>query len=69
MTGAGAWDTSGCFLEDPLAVPWAVVDYLAEQLDIENASVIERYTDRKPTAYEYSWEIRKRHGYREFDDP
>ncbi|MFA7764358.1 Tn3 family transposase [Streptomyces sp. NRRL S-448] len=56
-------------LEDPLAVPWEVVDYLAEQLDVEDASVIKRYTDRKPTAYEHSWEIRRRYGYREFDDP
>lgn len=31
--------------------------------------MIKRYTDRKPTAYEHSWEIRKRYGYREFDDP
>jgi hypothetical protein len=31
--------------------------------------VTKRYTERKPTAYEHSWEIRRRYGYREFDDP
>ena len=56
-------------LDDPLAVPWEVIDYLAEQLGIPDSSVIKRYTERKPTAYEHSWEIRKRYGYREFDDP
>ncbi|MEZ0070863.1 DUF4158 domain-containing protein [Planotetraspora sp. GP83] len=60
----------GRFLtDDPLAVPWEVVDYLAGQLGIEDASVVKRYTERKPTAYEHSWEIRERYGYHEYDDP
>ncbi|WLQ69231.1 Tn3 family transposase [Streptomyces glycanivorans] len=59
----------GRFLEDPLDVPWEVVDYLAGQLGIEDASCVKRYTERKPTAYEHSWEIRRRYEYREYEDP
>ena len=33
----------GLFLEDPLDVPWVVVDHLAEQLGIEDSSVVKRY--------------------------
>jgi hypothetical protein len=33
----------GLFLEDPLAVPWPVVDYLAEQLGIADPSQVKRY--------------------------
>jgi TnpA family transposase len=59
----------GLFLEDPLAVPWPVVDYLAEQLGVEDASVVKRYTDRQMTAYEHAWEIRDAYGYQVFEDP
>ena len=31
-------------------------------------SVIKRYTERQPTAYEHSWEIRAAYGYRDFAD-
>ena len=48
----------GLFLEDPLAVPWPVVEHLAAQLDIEDPSVVKRYTERLKTAYEHAWEIR-----------
>lgn len=34
----------GLFLEDPLTVPWRVVEHLAEQLGIEDVSQIKRYT-------------------------
>lgn len=52
----------GRFLtDDPLAVPWEVVDYLAGQLGIQDASEVKRYTDRPKTAYDHSWEIRKRY--------
>jgi hypothetical protein len=36
----------GLFLEDPLAVPWPVVDYLAEQLGIGDASQVKKYAER-----------------------
>ncbi|MGW0595410.1 DUF4158 domain-containing protein [Streptosporangium sp. NPDC002607] len=39
----------GLFLEDPLNVPWPVVDYLAEQLGIGDASVVKKYAVRPQT--------------------
>jgi hypothetical protein len=44
----------GLFLEDPLAVPWPVVEYLAEQLGIDDPSCVKRYTERQMTAYEHA---------------
>lgn len=41
----------GLFLEDPLAVPWAVVDYLAEQLGVGDASEAKRCAVRPQTWY------------------
>ncbi|MGO4756523.1 DUF4158 domain-containing protein, partial [Streptomyces sp. 2MCAF27] len=58
----------GLFLEDPLAVPWPVVEHLAEQLGIENVSQIKRYTERRPTPYEHAWEIRDAYGYHQYED-
>ena len=58
----------GRFLEDPLDVPWPVVEYLAGQLGIADASCVEAYTDRPKTAYEHAWEIRRTYGYRPFED-
>ena len=48
----------GVFGEDPVDVPWQVVEYLAGQLGIEDPSCGKRYTDRPKTAYEHAWEIR-----------
>jgi hypothetical protein len=49
----------GRFLpDDPLEVPWVVIEHIAEQLGIEDASSIKRYTERPKTAYEHAWEIR-----------
>jgi hypothetical protein len=59
----------GRFLEDPLDVPWAAVEFLAEQLDIGDASCVKKYVRRPQTPYEHAWEIRDRYGYRSFDDP
>ncbi|MFI5635042.1 DUF4158 domain-containing protein [Streptomyces sp. NPDC051664] len=60
----------GRFLpDDPLDVPWAVVEYLGEQLGIEDVSCVKQYTERKPTAYEHAWEIRDAYEYHEYDDP
>ncbi|MEU9473742.1 Tn3 family transposase [Streptomyces avermitilis] len=58
----------GLFLEDPLAVPWPVVEHLAAQLGVEDPSV-KRYTERLKTAYEHAWEIRDAYGYHPYDDP
>lgn len=59
----------GLFLgEDPLDVPWPVVEHLAGQLGIEDASCVKRYTDRRQTVYDHAWEIREAYGYRLFED-
>jgi hypothetical protein len=49
--------------ENPLEVPWLVVEHLAEQLGIEDASCVKRYTDRRQTVYDHAWEIREAYGY------
>jgi Domain of unknown function (DUF4158) len=58
----------GVFLEDPLDVPWPVVEYLAAQLGIADVSCVKRYTARAKTAYEHAWEIRDAYGFRAFED-
>ncbi|MGH3495104.1 MAG: DUF4158 domain-containing protein, partial [Sciscionella sp.] len=58
----------GRFLEDPLLVPWAAVEFLAKQLGIEDPSCVKQYVHRPQTAYEHAWEIREVYGYRPFED-
>ncbi|WP_415958277.1 Tn3 family transposase [Streptomyces sp. 021-4] len=58
----------GLFLEDPLAVPWPVVEHLAVQLGIEDPSVVKRYTERRQTLYDHAWEIRDAYGYHPYED-
>jgi TnpA family transposase len=58
----------GLFLEDPLAVPWPVVEHLAAQLEIEDVSCVKEYTERLKTAYEHAWEIRDAYGYHPFEE-
>jgi hypothetical protein len=59
----------GRFLvDDPLDVPWSVIEHLAAQLRIEDPSVVKRYTERAKTAYEHAWEIRDAYGYHPFED-
>ncbi len=58
----------GLFLEDPLDVPWPVVEHLAEQLGIEDVSCVKEYTERLKTAYEHAWEIRDAYGCHPFED-
>ncbi|MGA5578397.1 Tn3 family transposase [Streptomyces koyangensis] len=58
----------GLFLEDPLAVPWPVIEHLAEQLEIGDVSSIKRYTERQMTPYEHAWEIRETYGYHLYED-
>jgi TnpA family transposase len=57
----------GVFLENALDVPWPVVEYLAGQVGIEDASCVKRYTARQMTAYEHAWEIREAYGFRVFE--
>lgn len=59
----------GRFLTDPLAVPWPVVESLAGQLGIADASVLKLYAQRGQTGYEHAAEISAVYGYVEFADP
>ena len=59
----------GRFLTDPLAVPWPVVESLAGQLGIADASVLKLYAQRGQTGYEHTAEISAMYGYGEFADP
>ena len=47
----------GLFLADPLDVPNAVLEYLANQLDIADPSCVKRYTERRTTRFEHADEI------------
>src|SRR5664280_481588 len=49
----------GAFLEDPLDVPLAVLDFVAEQLEIADPSCVKRYTERRKTRLDHQWEIRR----------
>lgn len=60
----------GRFLpDDPLDVPWPVIEHIAEQLGIEDVSAVKQYTEGKPTAYEHAWETRDAYEYHEYEDP
>ena len=56
----------GTFLVDPLDVPWVVVEFLAGQLGIADASVVKSYGSRLPTRHEHAREIAGVVGYRDF---
>ncbi|OHV28661.1 hypothetical protein BCD49_37730 [Pseudofrankia sp. EUN1h] len=55
-------------LDDPLDVPSSVVEHLAAQLGIDDASCVTRYTERRRTVYDHAWEIRDAYGYHPFED-
>ncbi|MFF9229719.1 DUF4158 domain-containing protein, partial [Streptomyces sp. NPDC014820] len=52
----------GMFLADPLDVPPELVEYLAEQLGIEDSSCVKQYTERDKTKLEHAWEIQREYG-------
>lgn len=54
----------GTFLDDPVAVPGSVVDFVATQLGIVGGSVLRSYAERSKTPYEHRWEIVQTYGYR-----
>ncbi|MGH3430400.1 MAG: DUF4158 domain-containing protein, partial [Mycobacteriales bacterium] len=56
----------GCFLTDPLAVPTEVVDVVAAQLGIADASCVKRYTELEKTRLDHAWEIQQVSGLRDF---
>jgi TnpA family transposase len=55
----------GLFLDDPLAAPWSVVDFLAMQLEIADPSCVKSYTD-PTTRYRQIREIKRSLGLRDF---
>ncbi len=56
----------GVFLDDPTDVPAEVVDYLAEQLGIADASALKAYGERENTRLAHVRELRKVLEYTEF---
>ncbi len=58
----------GTFLSEPAAVPDAVVEFMAEQVGVDDAGCIKEYAERLPTQHEHAREIRERLGYRDFPD-
>ena len=56
----------GVFLDDPTDVPIEVVDYLAEQLGIADASALKAYGERENTRLSHVRELRKVLEYTEF---
>lgn len=58
----------GLFLADPLDVPNAVLEYLAEQMAVADRSCVKRYTERRSTRFEHAEEIRGVLTLRDFAD-
>lgn len=56
----------GRFLTDPLDVPDEVLNYLGDQLGIEEISQISRYTERRNTPFEHQEVIRDAYVSKEF---
>jgi hypothetical protein len=56
----------GTFLEDPLDVPGAVLDFVAAQLGLADPSVVKRYAERVKTKSGHQQEIRRTYGLRDF---
>jgi hypothetical protein len=56
-------------LSDPLAVPVSAIRYVAAQLDIEDLTSLTRHAERGQTQREHMVEIRRRFGYRDFNEP
>ena len=45
------------FLDDPVDVPTAVVDFVAVQVGVADPSCVKRYVERKQTRFEHRWAI------------
>ena len=54
------------FLEDPLEVPGAVLDFVVAQLGLVDPSVVKRYAERVKTKSDHQQEIRRVYGLRDF---
>ncbi|MFC4062898.1 DUF4158 domain-containing protein [Planomonospora corallina] len=58
----------GTFLEDPLDVSAVVLEFMAEQLEIEDPSQVKRYAERRPTPFDHQQEIRRVCEWKDFTD-
>jgi hypothetical protein len=58
----------GTFLADPVDVPTVVLDFVAGQAAVADASVVKGYLERRPTRFEHQAEIAAVYGYREFTE-
>jgi TnpA family transposase len=56
----------GLFLADPLAVPAAVVDFVAGQVAVADPSQVKRYTEREKTRFDHAWEIQRVYKLKDF---
>ena len=56
----------GAFLEDPLDVPGAVLDFVAGQLEIDDPSCVKAYTEREKTRFDHAWEIQRAYALKDF---
>jgi len=56
----------GTFLEDPLDVPGAVLDFVAGQLGLADPSLVKKYAERVKTKSDHQQEIRRAYGLRDF---
>ncbi|MFD8888789.1 DUF4158 domain-containing protein, partial [Streptomyces erythrochromogenes] len=56
----------GRFMPDPRHAPTAVVEYLAEQLEIADTSCLQQYGERDGTARTHAGEIQKAGGWKDF---
>ena len=56
----------GAFLEDPVDVPDAVVDFVAEQLGVDNSCRVREHTSRRTTAFKHQLLIRREYEWVDF---
>ncbi len=59
----------GTFLSDLTSVPTNVQAFIAQQLSINDVSVLANYAKRDNTKWEHALLIREQYGYHEFNDP
>jgi hypothetical protein len=58
----------GTFLEDPVDVPGVVLEFVAEQLEVEDPSQVKRYAERRETPFDHQRDIRRVYGWKDFTD-
>lgn len=56
----------GTFLENPIDVPVAVLEFVAGQLGVGDPSVVTRYLERRETPFDHQRDIRRAFGWKDF---